>query len=191
MGKSSLVVQFCAAIFQEDAEPNPGTYRKMFMVDYKSVILELAEADCNEEIVFLSQLAREGDGFMIVYDISRRDSYKSVSRFLQLLYDIHKQEVPVLIFANKSDLEEEKRKVLSEEAEEYAREHKALFVEGSSKTAEGIDEGFSALVRKIRQLGIRDINHNKNPKSEPPPPPPIIREVDEGEQGRTVKRARG
>ena len=117
---------------------------------------------------------------------------------MRLVYRIHEQEIPILFFANKFDMGEEKRAVLARDAEVYATEHKALFFEGRAKTKEDVQEALEILVRKARKLGKRygkrtryvdNIKTQLEEEDNPPPIPEYFREVDEP-RGLSIKPAK-
>ena len=170
----------------------------MFEVDDEPAILDMPEADCLDFQALLDQWVRDGDAFMFVYSISSYDSYRSLSERLRHIYTIHDQEVPILVFGNKIDRGEEKRAVSKDDAEQYAKDHKALFLEGSAKTGENVEEAFRDLLRRTRELGRRSdrreqgkkkTKQQQNEHEQPPPPPPFVRDVD-APQGLSVKRAK-
>ena len=146
---------------------------------------------------YLHQYIKSADACVIMYDFSSYDSYRWASRRMRSVYQIHEQEVPILFFANKFDMGEEKRAVVAREAEMYATEHKALFFEGRAKTKEDVQEGLEILVRKARKLGKRygkrscyvDDIKTQLEEYDPPPPPEYFREVAEP-RGLTIKPAK-
>ena len=191
VGKSAIVTQYVTANFFDEYDPcTPVSFRKMVSVDDQTVLLDFIEEDCHEFQAFIDQMTRDGDIFIVVYKICSYESYAAVSGYLRHIYEIHEQQVPLIIFGNKTDLGEEERKVSKEDGEEYARDHMALFLEGSAKTAENIDELFVNVLREGREMkkkyGVVDKNH----EGEPPPPPPFVRDVD-ANRGLSVKRAKG
>ena len=56
--------------------------------------------------------------------------------------------IMIILFGNKADIEKEKRQVLKEEIEQFVKEKNLIYFETSAKTGQGINEGFSYIVNK-------------------------------------------
>lgn len=70
-------------------------------------------------LLILSRYYRGALGAVVVYDITRRESFNDVGRWLFELHEHADQKTVIFLIGNKSDLSEE-RTVTSEEAEKYA-----------------------------------------------------------------------
>ena len=64
---------------------------------------------------------RQSDAFIICFDLTRPDSFKSVTRWVLQIRDTAGADAPVLLIGNKVDLEEE-RVVTREQADALAAE---------------------------------------------------------------------
>ena len=91
-----------------------------------------------------------------VYDISARDSFNSISKWVE---DVKTQNenAKFLLVGNKCDLEEERRVVTKEEANEYAEKNDMKFFEVSAKTGEGIDDMFEYIISEL----LKDVKEEK------------------------------
>jgi len=93
---------------------------------------------------------REGEGFLLVYSITDRDSFDMISVMHQQLLRVKDTEsVPLVLVGNKCDLEPERR-VDVHEGRHIARELGCHFVETSAKLGTNVGETFLNLVRQIR-----------------------------------------
>jgi Ras-related protein Rab-11A len=94
---------------------------------------------------------------MLVYDISSAASFNNVDKWLTELRTHADDTIPILLIGNKSDLSDE-RAVSTEEGQKFAQKERLLFLEGSAKTAENIEEAFTKLIaetlRSIRHEGL-------------------------------------
>jgi len=100
------------------------------------------------------QYMRTGEGFLLVYSITSRNSFEEINTFYQQILRVKDQDdVPVIIVANKCDLEYE-RQVGANEGRDLARHFGCRVIETSAKHRLNVDEAFCNLVREIRK-------HNK------------------------------
>ena len=120
------------------------------------------------------QYMRTGEGFLLVYSITSRNSFEEISTFHQQILRVKDQDsFPVIVVANKSDLEYERQvgmngasppaaldstadRVLMpasvhSEGRDLAKHFGCKFIETSAKQRINVDEAFSQLVREIRK----------------------------------------
>jgi len=97
------------------------------------------------------QYMRNGEGFLLVFSVTSRASFDDVKDFYkQILRVKDRDEVPVLLVANKCDLESS-RVITSEEGKELARSFSCRYVEASARLRVNVDEAFHYLVKTIRE----------------------------------------
>lgn len=72
-----------------------------------------------------------------MYDITRRDTFANLSRWLDEARGNSNPEMVIALVGNKADLEA-KRVVSRQEGADFAAKHRLLFVETSAKTAERV-----------------------------------------------------
>ena len=70
----------------------------------------------------------------MVYDITRRETFTHVTKWLDDVRTNSSKNVTVILIGNKKDLED-KRQVSYEEGEAFAKENGLMFLETSAKTA--------------------------------------------------------
>ena len=102
---------------------------------------------------------RLGEGFLIVYSITMRDTFNDVNRFYDHIKSIKEEEgVPMIVVGTKCDLEGD-REVPTTEGKSLGEKFKVPFFETSAKTRVNVDEVFFELVRLVKKY--------KNDTSEP------------------------
>lgn len=82
---------------------------------------------------------RGAAGALLVYDITRRETFEHISSWLEDCLKYSSPNIVIMLIGNKCDLESS-RQVTSEEGEAVAAKHGLHFLETSAKTAENVDE---------------------------------------------------
>lgn len=106
----------------------------------------------------------------MVYDITRRDSFESLGRWLEETKVNANEKTVLMLIGNKSDMDAEydigylviskifyRRKVSTEEGENFAKTHGLLFMEASAKTGANVDSAFT----KTAELILDQIDQGK------------------------------
>lgn len=153
VGKSALTIQFVQSHFVDEYDPTiEDSYRKQCVVDDEVALLDVLDTAGQEEYSAMrEQYMRSGEGFLLVYSITSRNSFEEIATFYQQILRVKdKDYFPVVIVANKSDLYAE-RQVSAMEGREMARQFGCPYVETSAKQRVNVDEVFGDLVREIRR----------------------------------------
>ena len=107
---------------------------------------------------------RNGEGFLLVYSITESKSFNELKNFReQILRVKNLEKVPMVLFGNKSDLENE-RNVAKAEAKNLAESWGIPFLEGSAKANNNVENGFFELVREIKKDKLERAKPNKKGK---------------------------
>ncbi|KAI9870843.1 MAG: hypothetical protein M1830_003742 [Pleopsidium flavum] len=123
---------------------------------------------------------RGASGALLVYDITRRPTFDSVTSWLHDLRQIAEEGIVVILVGNKADLAPSstatadtsgreatnKRAVTKEEAEEWCRANGVMqYVETSAKSGEGVERAFLEVAERIYQnieAGKYDLNDRRS-----------------------------
>lgn len=153
VGKSALTIQFIQSHFVQDYDPTiEDSYRKQCVIDDKVAHLDILDTAGQEEFSAMrEQYMRTGEGFLLVFSVTDRASFDEISRFhTQILRVKDKDEFPMILVGNKSDLEDE-RLVSTAEGQEFGRKLRIPYLETSAKQRINVDASFHDLVRAIRR----------------------------------------
>ncbi|POY72638.1 putative Small monomeric GTPase [Rhodotorula taiwanensis] len=122
------------------------------MIDEEVALLDVLDTAGQEEYSAMrEQYMRTGEGFLLVYSITSRNSFDEIGTFHQQILRVKdKDYFPVVVVANKADLEHE-RQVGTHEGRELAKHFGSRFIETSAKQRLNVDEAFHELVREIRR----------------------------------------
>lgn len=97
---------------------------------------------------------RGAAGALLVYDITRRETFEQVLSWLQdARAHSSSSEMAVVLCGNKADLEH-RRQVPREDGERFAEQHGLMFIETSAKESLNVDEAFmlasNAIYEKVK-----------------------------------------
>lgn len=97
----------------------------------------------------MSRYYRGSVGALLVYDITKPESFLGISRWLNELKinEAHPDSI-IMLIGNKSDLESN-RKVTQEEAMDYAKENGLMFMETSALESTNVEKAFETLILNI------------------------------------------
>ncbi|KAF9053257.1 ras-like protein [Panaeolus papilionaceus] len=160
VGKSALTIRFIQGNFIEGGyDPTiEDIYRKQCVIDEEVALLDILDTAGQEDYrAMREQYMGTGEGFLLVYSITARNSFEELFDFHQQIQRIKDTEwVPMVVVGNKCDLEFE-RQVNTSEGRELARRFNARFLETSAKHRINVYEAFVELVREIRKYnqGLR------------------------------------
>ncbi|EGY22493.1 Ras-related protein Rab-2 like [Verticillium longisporum] len=117
---------------------------------------------------------RGASGALLVFDLSRRQTFEHVTDWLNDLRQIAEPDIVVILVGNKADLAAtgdggsgtDKREVSRAEAEAWARKNGVLeYVETSAKSGEGVEKAFMRVAERIFlniQAGKYDLNDRRS-----------------------------
>jgi len=154
VGKSALTIQFIQSHFVDEYDPTiEDSYRKQCVIDEEVALLDVLDTAGQEEYSAMrEQYMRTGEGFMLVYSITSRQSFEEITVFQnQILRVKDKDYFPMVIVGNKCDLESE-REVSRQEGEALAKQFGCKFIETSAKSRINVDKAFYDIVREIRRF---------------------------------------
>ena len=161
VGKTNFVFRFVDNRFQTVHLTTIGFDFKSKIVTLpnskKTLKLQIWDTAGQERYMSLNQnLFLKVHGVILMYDISNRDSFDHLTKWLDLIKDAI-NDIPIVLVGNKIDKEEE-RLVSYNEGEQLAKELNISFFESSGKENKNVKEPFYSLCEEI-------INKMKNERT--------------------------
>ncbi|CAH3034120.1 unnamed protein product [Pocillopora meandrina] len=160
VGKSALTMQFVSHCFVDYHDPTiEDAYQRQAVIDGESGLLDILDTAGQQEFTAMrEQYMRSGEGFVIIYSITDRQSFLEAAQAKTQIERVRRGDgTPMVLVANKMDLES-KREVTTEEGQALAREFDCPFFETSAALRHFVDDVFHTLIRQIRKrerLGMK------------------------------------
>ncbi|KAH6871187.1 ras protein [Coprinopsis sp. MPI-PUGE-AT-0042] len=108
VGKSALTIQFMKSKFIDEYDPTiEDSYQKQSIIDDEVVLLDVLDTAGQDEY---RTYMRPGEGFLLVYSVTSRNSFEEVMLFQETILRVKDQDYfPIILVANKCDLEFERQ----------------------------------------------------------------------------------
>ncbi|CAN6714423.1 hypothetical protein ACFX13_040189 [Malus domestica] len=154
VGKSNLLSRFSKDEFRLDSKPTIGVefaYRNIKVADriVKAQIWDTAGQERFRAIT--SSYYRGALGAILVYDISRRQSFENVRNWLRELREFGNLDMVIVLVGNKSDLSQS-REVDEEEGKSFAEAEGLCFMETSALENVNVEQVFLVMISKIHDI---------------------------------------
>ncbi|KAG7320429.1 hypothetical protein KOW79_016282 [Hemibagrus wyckioides] len=153
VGKTAILHRFCDGYFRTDTTATVGidfSVQTLKLGD-SHVALQLWDTAGQERFQSITkQFFRKADGVVVTYDITLRDSFKSVRPWLMSIQEAVGGPIPIMLLGNKSD-RESMREVATKEGEKLAKEAHLLFYECSAYTGYNVLEAMVHLASVLKE----------------------------------------
>ena len=163
VGKSSILSQYIKQVFPESPLPTIAIEFATKTIKIKeggyikAQIWDTAGQEKYKSIT--SHHYRKAVGALLVYDITRRNTFENCIKWYNELRKFTERNCIVCLVGNKTDIlenNENKREIYYEEAMEFAKKYNMLFFETSAKNNSNVDNCFEELLQQ---------NYNEKRKS--------------------------
>ena len=151
VGKSCIMLNFIEKGFRPEHDLTIGVEfgSKVVDCDGTKIKLQIWDTAGSESFKSITRAYyRSAAGCLLVYDVTRRDSFNHVSEWLAEAYLHGNPGLSVTLVGNKPDLEST-RVVSVEEGERFAKDNNIGFMEISALLGENISEAFEATAKQI------------------------------------------
>ena len=100
-------------------------------------------------------------GGFIVYDISKKDSFQSIDKWVEIFKNISSKNATLMLLGNKSDLNDN-REIMEKIGEEKAKELNISFFETSASNGKNIDVAFNELLKNIFEKDEQNLRKDQD-----------------------------
>ena len=155
VGKTSLINRFIQDQFESEYKETIGTNILKKVIKLKNDIVNFTMWDIagQERWTDMRQVYYKGAaGAIIVYDVTRKITYQHVNNYWypDLKSFVEVKKMPIILIANKTDLENKLKRVDTIQGEELGGKVGALkFLETSAKTGQNVEEAFTYLAKTL------------------------------------------
>eukprot|EP01133_Synstelium_polycarpum_P010633 gene10633-12373_t len=157
VGKSNLLSRFTRNEFNLETKSTIGVEfaTRSIQAEGKVIKAQIWDTAGQERYrAITSAYYRGAVGALLVYDIAKQATYKSVERWLTELRENADRNIEIMLVGNKSDLRH-LREVLTEDAKEFSEKHKLSFIETSALDSSNVDIAFQTILTQICHLMSR------------------------------------
>ena len=162
VGKTNLLLRYLKNEFNTQTKATVGvefgnTKVKIDNALIKAQIWDTAGQERYRSIT--SAYYKGAHGALIVYDITRKDSFDSVEKWLSDLKNNGEEKMVIMAIGNKCDMVNE-RVISTEDGEAKAQRNNIAFLETSALNATNVAKAFDELIQKLYVAFKKDFEDN-------------------------------
>lgn len=154
VGKSQLLARFARNEFHIDSKATIGVefQTRTLVIDHKTIKAQIWDTAGQERYrAVTSAYYRGAVGAMLVYDITKRQTFDHISRWLEELRGHADNNIVIMLIANKTDLSS-LRAVSTEDAKEFAEREGLFFLETSALEALNVETAFLTVLTEVYRV---------------------------------------
>jgi Ras-related protein Rab-11A len=154
VGKSCLLSRFTRDEFNLESKSTIGVEfaTRTVEIDGKHIKAQIWDTAGQERYrAITSAYYRGAVGALIVYDISKPQSFESVNRWLSELRDHADTNICVMLVGNKSDLKH-LRCIPTDVAQQFSKEKSLHFIETSALDSTNVEKAFCGILKEIHNI---------------------------------------
>lgn len=180
VGKTNILAKFTRDYFSEDTKPTIGVEfatKNIIVNKNKLVKASIWDTAGQEQYSAITKNYFRGAlGALIVFDITQSITFDSVDKWLNEVRSNAEKDVIIMLVGNKLDLKDT-RTVSEEEAINFSKTNKLLYIETSALDSTNIVKAFETLVTEIvNRLGkLKTFQPSQSQKSLPLEEDPLTR----------------
>ncbi|MHA1985842.1 MAG: GTP-binding protein [Promethearchaeota archaeon] len=162
VGKTALTLRFSKGFFTEDYKMTIGVdfHVKTISIDAKEgpirSKLQIWDTGGQERFSSIRPMYYRGSlGALLIFDLTNSSSFEHLPQWIEEVRSNVKNEIPLLLVGNKSDLVDQ-RAVSLEEINSFTQNFNLYYMETSAKTGEGVGDCFYILACLMIGSGVPD-----------------------------------
>ena len=151
VGKTNIMSKYLKNEFHEDSKATVGVEfgSKQFNIEGHQTKAQIWDTAGQERYKAITSAYYKGaKGAFVVYDITRKQSFDSVDRWINDLKAAADKKLSIIIIGNKCDLEDQ-RQVNKEQGEDKAKNYEVAFMETSAFSGENLDKAFEKMMNEV------------------------------------------
>ncbi|CAL9101135.1 unnamed protein product [Musa textilis] len=151
VGKTNLLSRFARNEFSSESKSTIGVEfaTRTIRVDEKLVKAQIWDTAGQERYrAITSAYYRGAAGALVVYDVTRHITFENVERWLKELRNHTDGNIVIMLLGNKADLRHI-RAVSVEDAQAFAQQEKAFFMETSALESMNVETAFTEVLTQI------------------------------------------
>ncbi|XP_033734143.1 ras-related protein Rab-13-like [Pecten maximus] len=154
VGKTCLLCRYANNEFMDTHITTIGVDFKLRRVEVDDKVVKAQIWDTAGQERFESitkQFYRRAQGILLVYDITSRQSYEAVPKWLSYIHQFANEDVQIMLLGNKTD-QQLRRMVTTKEATRFAEENNLLFFETSAKSSGNLEQALYTLCKAVLEV---------------------------------------
>ena len=162
VGKSNILLKYLKNEFDQNSRATVGVEfgTKNLMINNKKIKIQIWDTAGQERYRSITSAYYKGaKGALIVYDITRKNTFDSIDKWIADLKLNGDKNICIVILGNKSDLNEQ-REVDKELGMKKSEMFKTAFMETSALNGENITKAFDEIIQQIYQMNKNSFEDN-------------------------------
>lgn len=179
VGKTNLLLRYLKNEFNTQTKATVGVEfgNTKVQIDNALIKAQIWDTAGQERYRAITSAYYKGaHGALIVYDITRKDSFDSVEKWLSDLKNNGEEKMVIMAIGNKCDMVNE-RVISTQDGEAKAQRNNIAFLETSALNATNVAKAFDELIQKLYVAFKKDFEDNDDD--------------DLGENGNTIEIGTG
>jgi small GTP-binding protein len=151
VGKSNILTRWTRNEFNLESKSTIGVEftTRTVQINGKNIKVQIVDTAGQERFQAITSIYYRGAvGALVVYDITKHQTFRNVEKWLRELHNNTNDNVSVILVGNKVDLSN-LREVTTEEAKNWAAQHNISFIETSALDNTNIEQCFQIILHEI------------------------------------------
>ena len=168
VGKTNILSRYLTNEFSLTTQATVGVEfgSKIIKKGEKLIKLQIWDTAGQERYKSITSAYYKGSkGAFVVYDISRKNTFDNVDKWINELKNNGSEDVYIMLVGNKSDLKD-KREISDEEVKKKAEVYNVAFCETSALEGKNIEYAFECLINEITKKVEKEKNGKNSIKKE-------------------------